>query len=811
MNSYYASDSRVPISAPSIQEARRDRILKSILALIFCTFVILPRSTYAQENAEAPEDTEAAEAIPLSIAAEEAGRLGEHLDRIMRPLPPADDLEGFEADLDDLALEIRRRHTELEHKDASGALPATSDSLEELQAREKRWRSYRRRLARVSRNLSNRLQAIDDARTALEQERERWEKTRRAAVGEPALPAIILEALRKIRERNADLRERRQSLLALQGRIPELNEAVEDALESVENAQRRRFDRLLRRDAAPVWTPEFWAPAGKVAELPELETAWNYLSAALTGLTWPLLLRHLLVLIFVLIIAGLLRRRTQCDEPLIAGAIFIAVAWAPYIYPGADPITLRFAAMLAALPLLWAAPRLRLPAAGLLVLVALYRLRLIGGPTHALAPTVEVLLALFLYGVIRRERFSELRNEEQPTAPGRNRALRVAELPALVLLLASAAYMIGYRSLSTVIGSNLIAALELAYIGYAGVRTAESFLAGIVKLPRLRTINFVDHRSEEIERGGERLFALAGLLWWIAAVLESMGLYDAVLELLASVFAAGISLGSLRITLGDLALFAGTITASFFVSRFVRAFLREDVYTRADMGRGVPYAISSITHYSILLIGLTVALLGAGFDLSKLALVAGALGVGIGFGLQNIVNNFVSGLILLLERPVQIGDYVLVGDLMGEVRRIGLRASRIRIIDGSEVIVPNAHLISEKLTNWTLTDHKRRLEVNVGVAYGTPPEPVLDILRRVAREHEFILDHPEPAALFLGFGDSSLDYRLLAWTANFDRRLLTESELHLAILREINAAGITIPFPQRDVHLFTQNVEGNKE
>ena len=199
--------------------------------------------------------------------------------------------------------------------------------------------------------------------------------------------------------------------------------------------------------------------------------------------------------------------------------------------------------------------------------------------------------------------------------------------------------------------------------------------------------------------------------------------------------------------------------------------------------------------------GFLIATVAAGVQLDKLSLLVGAFGVGIGFGLQNVVNNFVSGLILMVERPVKVGDTVEVGALLGEVVAIGLRASRLRTLQGAEVIVPNANLISNEVTNWTLSDRRRRFEVAVGVAYGTDPERVLALLVGVARSNARVLNTPAPTAWFAGFGDSSLDFQLLVWTGDFDDWRGVRSEITVAVNRAITDADIEIPFPQRDLHV----------
>ncbi|MGH7287545.1 MAG: mechanosensitive ion channel family protein, partial [Myxococcota bacterium] len=179
-------------------------------------------------------------------------------------------------------------------------------------------------------------------------------------------------------------------------------------------------------------------------------------------------------------------------------------------------------------------------------------------------------------------------------------------------------------------------------------------------------------------------------------------------------------------------------------------------------------------------------------------------------GLQNVVNNFVSGLILLYERPVQIGDVVEVGNVTGEVRRIGIRSSTIRTPQGADVIVPNGNLISDRVVNWTFSDRRRRIEVKVGVAYGNDPERVLTLLVGVAKGHPDVLDDPAPQAVFAGFGESSLGFELQAW-CYLDNAGSTQSDLAIGVSRALDEAGIEIPFPQRELRLRSGAASGRRE
>jgi small-conductance mechanosensitive channel len=292
-----------------------------------------------------------------------------------------------------------------------------------------------------------------------------------------------------------------------------------------------------------------------------------------------------------------------------------------------------------------------------------------------------------------------------------------------------------------------------------------------------------------------------GIVAWVYVLLVNVGLWDPVRDAGARVLSARLGYGPATLSLGGVIAFGLTLWISWLLARFVSFVLDHEMFPRVRMAPGVPFALTSFTRYAILVVGFIAALAMLGFQLDRVVLLLSALGVGIGFGLQNVVNNFVSGVILLFERPIRIGDRVQVEDLLGVVAKIGIRASHVRTFDGSEVVVPNGDFLSARLVNWTLSDQKRRIIVPIGVAYGTDPERVLEILEGVARSHPEVLGDPAPEILFRGFGDSSLNFELRAWTESVRGWLAIQSDLAVGINRALAEAGITIPFPQRDLHV----------
>jgi small-conductance mechanosensitive channel len=242
------------------------------------------------------------------------------------------------------------------------------------------------------------------------------------------------------------------------------------------------------------------------------------------------------------------------------------------------------------------------------------------------------------------------------------------------------------------------------------------------------------------------------------------------------------------------------LTLSFVISNTISMIVDGGVLNFLKLPKGIPAAISMVLRYIVIAFGFILALSVLGVDLSQFNLMAGALGLGIGFGLQTIISNFVSGLILVFERPILPGDIVEVENLIGNVTNIGVRSSKVRTFDGAEVIVPNNNLISNDLINWTLSDSNKRLEIKIGAAYGSDPNIILKLLIEEAVKNEFTVENPPPVAFFDEFGDSSLNFRLLVWVP-YDKGLISKSNISVGIYNSFKENNIEIPFPQRDVHI----------
>ena len=284
-------------------------------------------------------------------------------------------------------------------------------------------------------------------------------------------------------------------------------------------------------------------------------------------------------------------------------------------------------------------------------------------------------------------------------------------------------------------------------------------------------------------------------------LLQTWNIYDDMASAWSTIVGLEFSLGEFHLSVGMVLLTIATLYAATLVSWFFQSFLEAEVFTGRRLDRGVRDAFKKLSHYAIILVAFLTAMTMAGIELKNFAILAGAFGIGIGFGLQEIINNFVSGLILLFERPIKVGDAVIIDGQWGAIVKIGMRSTVVETWDHSEIIVPNSHLISEKVTNWTLSSNISRITIPVGVRYGSDLEKVIAILNQVGDGHPSVVNEPPPSAIFTGFGDSSINFELRVWVDDIKHRLSVISDLGVAIDRAFKHEHIEIPYPQRDLHL----------
>jgi len=725
---------------------------------------------------------------------------------------------------DSILLDLRTAYA----SDSTFAPPERLDAMffDQLGDLEMQWRQLLRRVTTwrgQTAALSERIDGIVDTLTRLQ---ERWRLTRAASWA--GLPTAVREQVgivqRGLDSALANLAPRRGRVFAMQSTGARLDVDITSRIDEVVAAQDRARRQLLRQDSPVLW--KVFAQAGGdstaadsviTAEAPD---RFDMVVMYLERQPGRLRVHGALILLAILAFWLVGRQRdawatsefalhwpsTLLAHPIAAGWL-VGLALTRSIYPDAPRglYGFGFLVLVPALLILLRqllGQRLRAPA---YVLVLLYSVRVLAD-TFSWNPIAArfALLALAAGAVAVFLWFARLvvivPGESTSRGPlpraGRTIAYGAAALESLAIVV----NVLGFVNLADLLISGALATAlgALALVALVDV-VVGACLVAMLATPVGR-LQVVRRNHDHLTRQTTTLVWLMGIVLWMSIALRQFRLLQPVAALLTVSLSTPIHIGSWNFTAGDILLFALTLWMSAYIAGGLRALLRDDILARMDLDRGVPDAVASIAYYLVLALGFVFAAGAAGIDFSRLALVAGALGVGIGFGLQNIVANFISGLILLFERPIQTGDTVEMEGLRGTVQRIGIRASIVRTFQGADVIVPNQDLVAQRVINWTLSDQSRRVEIPVGVAYGSDPAQVMALIRDAAEKHPKAQTQPAVEVLFTAFGESSLDFELRLWTG-IDQWIEVRTDILVEIYRAFAEHGIEIPFPQRDLHV----------
>lgn len=734
---------------------------------------------------------------------------------------------------DALSLELARiseETHELRHKLGSqdlSALPVLRlESLENhTRFHAQQLEAWRDRQKRVATPLANDSAAL--AKLGAE-----WEATRSEETNDklsPALLARIESVLSEINRANQALSAPLGKVLALGPRAAEVESELEASLEVIESAINYQNQRLATVDAPPLWRlPASRGATEQLAKTPlanpnaERDFFFEFLKSRTPQL--GLFVAISVLLLPLLLLLSHRDRELVSNDPELQSTAHVlhrpVSSWLVLVLlgfvvaePGAPVLLRQLALLLSVVPALRILPRKvfavlgRWPyVASALYVLNLFSFQLTGTPAWYRL----YILAISILGIAGFVWLLQRTRQMRAPAVTERMSTAIAGLCLVgigALLTSAVSNVFGNVSLANMLTD---ATLDSSYFALA-IYAAGTVLSVFVKLALSRRavsrFQVVTQRTGPLLQSLGALLKVAAFVIWVVFTLNQFRVYRPIADWLRRVLTHGIEIGELTITLGSVVLFALAVYFAFWTAKTIRVLLSDEILPKMDLPRGVGNSISTLSYYALIMVGLLIALAVAGFQVGQFAIVLGALGVGIGFGLQGVVNNFVSGLILMFERPIQPGDVVEVAEILGRVTDIGIRATKVKTFTGAEVVVPNGMLLSDKLVNWTLSDMNRRLEVNVGVAYGTDPAMVVELLTDAAKSTPGILDDPPPHALFVGFGASSLDFTLRAWTNDPKEWLKIQSDMAVRVNRAIRQAGIEIPFPQRDLHLRSVSPE----
>jgi small-conductance mechanosensitive channel len=797
--------------------------LAIVAVVAFCALPSIGGFAAEQKTAEAPRP--ASVPPPLAIPLEDIATRATEVSNLLVILTTS---AAANADIESIAKMLPDISEKLDRQLAATTKTLTAEpSLDTLQSLQQDWQRRELETKRLLSRLTAQATKLEAALTQLGDLQKTWSSTR-AAAQETKAPDPILQqidaTLAAITTAQGQIQSEHTTLLNLQSRVaPEVTKCG-TALTQIGQVQQKAVAGILLPDVPPIWQPGSWADA--LTALPEhvRSIAAADWSDIVTYAREPRdgAVHGALFIILALVFAAARRKVDVWKKSGASASSALSVFERPYaaalattLFVSTSPFFEMPTALRQLLTVVALAPMLRLarPMVSASVATVIYAfcflfavdtLRQAFGGIRVIGQTMlvgETVAAIFVLFWMRRH-YRQIILERAESS--RLIVLRLGRLLLItVLLVGLLAAIAGYASLARLLTPSIFIGGVLALAMFACLRVSAGLIALALRLWPLRLLEMVQQHRELLERRVYRLLVWVVIFAGLIRYLNYLGLLDNAWSFGQALLATKLERGTISISLGNVLEFFLTVCLAYLLSRFLRFVLQEDIYPRIDLAPGLSYATSSLLNYIILALGFVAGLGVLGVDFNKVSVLAGAFGVGIGFGLQSIVNNFVSGLILLFERPIHVGDTVDVGNnLRGTVRRIGIRASVIHTGAGADIIVPNSHLVTDRVTNWTLSDRLRRVDLPIGVNYGADPKKVIELLEQVARAHKDVLPEPAPRALFMAYGDSSINFELRVWPSHFNQAAQVKSDLASAVYDAVNAAGMSFPFPQREVRVL---------
>ena len=755
--------------------------------------------------------------IPLPDVASRSEDLKRMLRNLAEQLPTEEQLDAAKATLEERDVELQRRQKEVEV-----LLEGTPSTLE-LREEENFWRSKQKETADMRGQLLAWANAAQGGLQQLQAQMPVWKSTLQQNESTPDLGPtldVLQKSVSKLQQTTAQVQDQLRVIVNLQISAANQDQIAIDVLDRLQKERQYLDSRLFEHDSLPLWQLGQRREVGENKEV--FASATNRLLGirAFASQATGGIVALAIFLVLSLAAAYRLNRKLRDVPPqneeqaqlLRMARHWIALGSLPpvlcaYLLAPLAPLPLVGLVILVSfIPIIILLPPLINPRFRILLysIVAVYSLNALVAwvgfsPAHKREIQFVANLAVFLLFayLVRPKRISGLGEE------ARSYWLRILGIRIAVLVLGCSllANLFGYVKLAQFLGVLCLYSTFIAISMLTGVLVFTSLLLEAIDTPVAQQLAVVRLYRDVIVRWIPRVFEIAGVGIWLFTTVSLLGISDWVGNVFNAIFNFHIAGGSTGITLGGIVGFFLILLVGYGFSSAVRFIFREELLSRFHLSRGLPELFSSMLHYLLLLLVFFFAINAGGVELNKFTVLTGALGVGVGFGLQNIVNNFISGLILQFERPIHIGDVLDIDGTTGKVSRIGIRSSTIKTFQGAEVIIPNGNFISGKVINWTLSESMRRVELPVGVAYGSDAKLVSKLLDQAANAHESVLTSPAPAVYFKEFADSSLNFELQFWVMQESNVVKVKSEVALAAMGCLAEAGIEIPFPQRDLRL----------
>jgi len=765
------------------------------------------------------QDSLAVESIPFALSEipSEFNNLTNHLLDISEVIQPDDRITNNAI--------ITKEYFELlqvSKQDIIKTLPSmTYQRLENLI---RAWYNYKRQFDVIQETLKKRIDEIESVKSELDEDLQKWQKISEV-LGQGDLPEELIQstdsALVNLNLTTAKTIERSDTLLLMRSKQTQLNRLIDEMIRIMEEEQKVFQSNYFIIDSNPIWSAsDSTIRFQNVASYVKSESAESY-NILKTYLWSNNILVFLQIAFIIILIIGftLLRRIWPTNElnpdskretqagyiirhPFFS-SLLISILISYFFYSNRPLvledffITLMLISSLVLLPGLLT-QKIKIP---LILLAILFLLNVIQDylPYHSSADR----MIFFIQGIATLGLLliaNKIKSEFEFKSIRRRIFTGSIGVFAILLIVAIVSNIIGSLKLADFLISSTIGMLTVSVLVVTMVIILNSMMVLLIKGKKAQSIPLYEQLKNLIDKRIRPLINLLGLILWLYAALGEFRLLNPFQDLIGKIMDTEFSIASVTISIGAVISFFLIVFFTYILVQFVKNIFKDEWVAKSSLPRGTADALSMLIRYTIIAFGIYLALHSIGLDMNKFGFLVGALGIGIGFGLQNVVLNFIAGLILTFENPIHIGDVIEVDQFMGRVTEIGARATKVLTWDGSEVIVPNGLLISNKVVNWTLTNQKRRLTISIKTPFDADPEKVIDILTEVLQQHSNTHAEPAPMVLFNGYESSALDFTLYCWV-EFSNSLNTKSEIAINAIKALSEAGIAAPMPIQKIKI----------
>ncbi len=800
------------------------RILRSVFLGLFFLFFFVSGVQSQTKNARLTDSTEVS-TISISNISNESERLNRRIQKLKKILRPSTEITEVDSLLNKISVEVNLKRDSL--------LPELEHFNQRvLKVNKVEWNNYHNQLKNYQKVLKDRSEEISVISDELTKEIETWEETQQK-LKENEASNDVYEGLDKIINTLKEVRDvahtRLEDVFLKQKKLTELVLTVDEFISEIELAEHQLQKDYFIFDSEPIWKSSDFS----FKEIDSVKTTGvvslsDHVSAKIKEnktllkefftLNRSTLVLQILFILFLFIVFFRLNiqwnKKTKKEiSPLenqtkvilshsAASALVVGILISVFFYKDLIPPFIEILIILILSGTVYLLPKItvksfRLP---LILILVSYLIQIIEAYLVYKNAPVRILMiidALILITAIISARKIMSRSKEK-FSPVYRFFMFFSPIYIFILVAAVIANIIGMANLSAFLIYGILTSTALGMVVFLSVKIVTSIIVLLFRFRKKFSIHALSTMLDVTNKRIKPLLNMVGLIVWILFTLKSFDLYDLLTDWFYELMDIHWEVGEMTVYLSGILSFLGIFVIALLLSKLAATIFQDEWMVKV-LPRGVAPAVSLLLRIFIIGIGLYMALSAAGLDVSKLGFMFGALGVGIGFGLQNVVLNFVAGLILAFERPINLGDAIQVDQELGVVTNIGVRSSNIKSYSGYEAIIPNGDLISKKVINYTLSDRNRRSEIIMKTAPNADPEKVINLLTEMANEHPKTLNYPMPNTYFKGYdSDGNLSFTLLYWTS-FSDTIRTDSEINLKIFAKLKEEGIQAPVPARRI------------